>query len=173
MPTKPRPSGGTPATRILAAAGVGFSLHPYHHDPDRTHYGEEAVAALGADPRRVFKTLVVSVVASGPATGPGTGRLAVAVLPVASRLDPKAMGAAVGAKRVELADPVVAGRTTGYVVGGISPLGQRTALPTVVDSSAQGHETIMVSAGRRGLQLELRPGDLVAVLGARLAPISS
>ena len=156
--------GGTPATAALTRAGVAFTLHPYTHADGQRHFGDEATAALGLDPARVFKTLVAEV----------TGRrttLAVAVVPVAQQLDLKALAAALGAKKAAMADPAAAQRSTGYVLGGISPLGQRTALPTVVDASALTFPTVYLSAGRRGLQLELDPTDLVTVTGAQVAAI--
>jgi Cys-tRNA(Pro)/Cys-tRNA(Cys) deacylase len=141
---------------------VVHTLHPYYpeHPSDQGH-GEAAVAALGADPRQVFKTLVARV----------EGALTVAVVPVSGTLDLKALAAAAGGRRAAMADPADAERTTGYVVGGISPLGQRKALPTVVDESALGFATVMVSAGRRGLQVELPPDELVRLTRARTAPI--
>ncbi|MEL4357956.1 MULTISPECIES: Cys-tRNA(Pro) deacylase [unclassified Luteococcus] len=156
---------GTPATKALQRARVPHTLLPYDHDPGNTHFGEEAVAALGQDPRQVFKTLVVAC------TG-GTAPLVVAVVPVAQQLDLKALAAAAGAKKAALADHALAERTTGYVVGGISPLGQKKALPTVIDASAQTFATIMVSAGKRGLQVQLSPTDLARVTGAQFAPIA-
>jgi Cys-tRNA(Pro)/Cys-tRNA(Cys) deacylase len=156
-------SSGTPATALLARAKVPFTLHPYEHDPRSQAYGEEAAAALGVDPARIFKTLIAFV----------EGRLACAVVPVAARLDLKAFAATLGGKRAELADPAAAARATGYVVGGISPLGQRSRLPVVVDGSASSFETMFVSAGKRGLQVELAPEDLVRVAGALLAPIAA
>ena len=132
---------------MLAKSGVTFRLHPYEHDPRAEAYGEEAAAALGVAESRIFKTLIASV----------EGKLVCAVVPVAGRLDLKALAAAVGAKRAEMADPAAAARATGYVVGGISPLGQKSRLRVVVDASAQEFETVFVSAGRRGLQVELRP----------------
>ncbi|MDT4921328.1 MAG: Cys-tRNA(Pro)/Cys-tRNA(Cys) deacylase [Pseudonocardiales bacterium] len=154
---------GTPATALLAKAGVPFTLHPYDHDSRAQAYGEEAAKALGVDPARIFKTLIATV----------EGRLACAVVPVAARLDLKALAAALGGKRAELADPAAAARATGYVVGGISPLGQRSRLPVVIDSSAEQFETVYVSAGRRGLQVQLAPGDLVAAAAGSLAPIAT
>ncbi|ATW48027.1 Cys-tRNA(Pro) deacylase [Streptomyces xantholiticus] len=155
-------SGGTPATVALAAAGTPFTLHAYDHDPATPSYGEEAAEALGVCPDRVFKTLVADV----------DGALTVAVVPVAGQLDLKALAAAVGGKRAAMADPAAAERTTGYVRGGISPLGQRKRLPTVVDASASEHETVCVSAGRRGLEVELSPTDLVALTAASLSRIA-
>jgi Cys-tRNA(Pro)/Cys-tRNA(Cys) deacylase len=152
----------TPAVKALEKARVAHTLHPYdpEHPSDLGH-GEAAVAALGADPRQVFKTLVARV----------DGTLTVAVVPVSGTLDLKALAAAAGGRKAAMADPADAERTTGYVVGGISPLGQRKALPTVVDSSALHFPTVLVSAGRRGLQVELAPADLVRLTRARTAPI--
>jgi Cys-tRNA(Pro)/Cys-tRNA(Cys) deacylase len=154
---------GTPATALLAKAKIAFTLHPYDHDPRSQAYGEEAAAALGVDPARIFKTLIASV----------EGRLACAVVPVAARLDLKAFAAALGSKRAELADPSAAARATGYVVGGISPLGQRSRLNVVVDASAEQFETVYVSAGKRGLQVQLAPADLVRAAGAVVAAIAT
>ncbi|THA65637.1 Cys-tRNA(Pro) deacylase [Streptomyces sp. A0958] len=159
---KKRPqSGGTPATVALTAAGTTFTVHAYEHDPASPSYGEEAAEALGVSPDRVFKTLVADV----------DGRLTVAVVPVAGSLDLKALASAAGGKRATMADPAAAERTTGYVRGGISPLGQRKRLPTVLDASARAHPTICVSAGRRGLEVELSPEDLAALTGAVFAEI--
>jgi Cys-tRNA(Pro)/Cys-tRNA(Cys) deacylase len=152
----------TPAVRALERAKVAHTLHPYDPDhPSDQGYGEAAVAALGSDPRQVFKTLVARV----------DGELTVAVVPVAGTLDLKALAAATGGRKAVMADPADAERTTGYVRGGISPLGQRKALPTVVDESVLGFATVMVSAGRRGLQVELPPADLIRLTRARTAPI--
>lgn len=155
-------SGGTPATVAATRAGVDFTLHSYEHDPAAPSYGEEAAEALGLDPEQVFKTLVADV----------DGTLTVAVVPVSGSLDLKALAAAAGGKRAAMADPAAAERATGYVRGGISPLGQRRALPTVVDASAEGRPTVCVSAGRRGLEIELAPADLVKLTGAVTAPIA-
>ncbi|MEW2514905.1 Cys-tRNA(Pro) deacylase [Streptomyces sp. NPDC046870] len=159
--SKKQQSGGTPATVALTAAGVDFTVHAYDHDPSHPSYGEEAAQAMGVSPERVFKTLVADV----------DGSLVVGVVPVAGSLDLKALAAAVGGKRAAMADPALAERTTGYVRGGISPLGQRKKLPTVLDDSAESHATICVSAGRRGLEVELAPGDLAKLTEAVLAPI--
>lgn len=148
----------TPATEAAQRAGVPFTLHEYEHDPRARSFGDEAVEKLGWDAARVFKTLVVSV----------DGSLEVACVPVSAQLDLKALG-----KRAMLAAEAEAHRATGYVVGGTSPLGQRKRLPTHVDASALEHETILVNGGRRGLQLELAPADLVRVTGARVHPIAS
>ncbi|WP_329561501.1 Cys-tRNA(Pro) deacylase [Streptomyces uncialis] len=153
--------GGTPATVALTAAGTVFTVHTYAHDPAHPSYGEEAAEAMGVSPERVFKTLVAEV----------DGELTVAVVPVAGTLDLKALASAVGGKKAAMADPVAAERVTGYVRGGISPLGQRKRLRTVLDASAGAHPTICVSAGRRGLEVELAPADLAALTGAALAPI--
>ncbi|MET9590232.1 Cys-tRNA(Pro) deacylase [Streptomyces sp. NPDC006516] len=153
--------GGTPATVALTTAGTAFTVHSYEHDPSSPSYGEEAAEALGVSPDRVFKTLVADV----------DGELVVAVVPVAGSLDLKALASAVGGKRAAMADPAAAERTTGYVRGGISPLGQRKRLRTVLDASAGSHPTICVSAGRRGLEVELSPEDLTALTTATLAPI--
>ncbi|GAA4667806.1 Cys-tRNA(Pro) deacylase [Streptomyces chumphonensis] len=161
MARKTRGGGGTPATVALTAAGVAFTVHAYPHDPAAGSYGEEAARALGMDPARVFKTLVAEV----------DGALTVAVVPVTGPLDLKALAAAVGGKRAVMADPAAAERSSGYVRGGISPLGQRRPLPTVVDVSARAHTTVCVSAGRRGLEIELAPADLIAQTGARTAAI--
>ncbi|MET0837891.1 MAG: Cys-tRNA(Pro) deacylase [Marmoricola sp.] len=154
-------AGGTPATVALERAGVAFTQHAYVHDPAATSYGMEAAQALGLDPATVFKTLLAEV----------DGRLVVAVVPVTGQLDLKALAAAVGGKRATMAEPVVAERSTGYVVGGISPIGQRKRLTTVLDTSALDHQTVYVSGGKRGLDLGLDPRDLVSVLEARVAPI--
>ena len=154
-------SGGTPATTALDRAGVAYVLRPYEHDPRADSYGLEAAAALGVPVARVLKTLVADV----------DGSLVVGIVPVSGRLDLKALARAVGGSRAAMADVAAAQRATGYVVGGISPLGQRRALPTVLDESALEHETVLVSAGRRGLDLEVAPADLVATTGAVTARI--
>jgi Cys-tRNA(Pro)/Cys-tRNA(Cys) deacylase len=154
-------AGGTPATVALTRAGVAFTLHPYDHDPRAESFGLEAAAALGVPAERVFKTLLAEA----------GGRLVVGIVPVTGQLDLKALARAVGAPKALMADPAVAERSTGYVVGGISPVGQRKALPTVLDASALDHPTVFVSGGRRGLDLELAPADLVRVTGATTAPI--
>ena len=159
--SKKQQQGGTPATVALTFAGVPFTIHSYDHDPSHPSYGEEAAEAMGVSPDRVFKTLVADV----------DGALTVAVVPVAGSLDLKALATAVGGKRAAMADPSLAERTTGYVRGGISPLGQRRKLPTVLDASAATHPTICVSAGRRGLEVELSPKDLTTLTGAVVAPI--
>jgi len=154
---------GTPATALLAREKVSHTLHPYPHDPRSDAFGEEAATALDVPPDRLFKTLIASV----------DGRLVCAVVPVAGRLDLKALAAAVGAKRATMAEPAAASRATGYVVGGISPLAQKTRLPVVIDESASRYPTVFVSAGKRGLQVELTPSDLARLTSAALAPIAS
>ncbi len=154
---------GTPATALLAREKVSHTLHPYPHDPRSDAFGEEAATALDVAPDRLFKTLIASV----------DGRLVCAVVPVAGRLDLKALAAAVGAKRATMAEPAAASRATGYVVGGISPLAQKTRLPVVIDESASRYPTVFVSAGKRGLQVELTPSDLARLTSAALAPIAS
>jgi Cys-tRNA(Pro)/Cys-tRNA(Cys) deacylase len=161
MAKRERGTGGTPATVALTAAGVKFVAHPYDHDPSASSYGLEAAAKLDVEPGRVFKTLVVAV----------DGALTVGIVPVSGSLDLKAIAAAVGGKKAAMADVGLVERTTGYVVGGVSPLGQRKALPTVLDDSALEHATILVSGGRRGLDLELDPVDLVQLTRAKTAPI--
>lgn len=153
---------GTPATALLAKGRVAHVLHSYEHGTGRA-YGPEAAEQLGLDPGRVFKTLVADV----------DGRLTVAVVPVTTSLDLKALAAAVGGKRARMAEVADAERATGYVAGGISPLGQRRRLPTVIDTSARGFDTIYCSAGRRGLEMELAPDDLARLAGASYAPIAT
>jgi Cys-tRNA(Pro)/Cys-tRNA(Cys) deacylase len=140
---------------------VVFTQHAYEHDPAATSYGLEAAEALGLEPAAVFKTLLADV----------DGRLVVGIVPVTGQLDLKALASAVGGKRASMADPAVAERTTGYVVGGISPIGQKKRLPTVLDTSALDQSRIYVSGGKRGLDLGLDPRDLVRLLEARVAPI--
>ncbi|MBV2362531.1 Cys-tRNA(Pro) deacylase [Streptomonospora nanhaiensis] len=154
---------GTPATVAATRAGIAFTLHPYTAAGGGGSYGEEAADALGVARDRVFKTLVAEV----------DGALTVGVVPVSATLDLKALAAAAGGKKAAMADPAAAERATGYVRGGISPLGQRRRLRTVVDSSAAAHPTVFVSAGRRGLQMELAPADLVRLTGAATGPIAA
>lgn len=154
---------GTPAIAAAERARIAFRVHEYAHQPSATSYGLEAVAALGVPPERVFKTLLATV---------DEFRLVVAVVPVASRLNLKALALALKVKRATMADPHLAERSTGYVVGGISPLGQKKLLPTVVDAQASRFETVFVSAGRRGLEIELAPADLLRLTRATLAAIA-
>lgn len=159
-------AGGTPATVALERAGVPVVLREYAHDPQAhsrgRSYGTEAAAALGLDPGRVFKTLVAAV----------DGRLAVAIVPVTGELSLKALARALGGSRAAMADVQDAERATGYVAGGISPIGQKRRLPTVLDETALRHSTVFVSAGRRGLELEIAPADLVQVTGATTAALA-
>ncbi|MDA3650066.1 Cys-tRNA(Pro) deacylase [Saccharopolyspora indica] len=153
---------GTPATALLAKRKVAHEVHAYDHDPRAESFGLEAAEALGQPPERIFKTLVAEV----------DGKLAVGVVPVTGQLDLKALAAAVGGKKAKMAEVAAAERATGYVAGGISPLGQKKRLPVVIDSSATGFDTIYCSAGRRGLEIELAAADLVRLLDAVLADIA-
>jgi len=153
----------TPAVRALENASVEFRIHEYEHVSGSADFGREAAVALGVDPAQVFKTLVVLADESP----------AVAIVPVTGQLSLKAAAKVLGAKRAAMCDAAVAERLTGYVVGGISPFGQRKRLPTLLDESAEAFDTILVSGGRRGLDLELTPADLVSLLGATLAPIAA
>jgi Cys-tRNA(Pro)/Cys-tRNA(Cys) deacylase len=154
-------AGGTPATVALERAGIAFTRHSYEHDPAASSYGLEAAQALGLEPASVFKTLLAEV----------DGRLVVGIVPVTGQLDLKSLASAVGGKRAAMADPAAAERTTGYVVGGISPIGQKRPLTTVLDTSALELPTIYVSGGKRGLDLGLDPRDVVRLLDAQVAPI--
>ena len=153
----------TPAVTAAKRAGIEFEVVEYDAGDAAEPWGIGAARALGVDPERVFKTLVVDL---------STGTLAVAIVPVADRLDLKAVASALGAKRATMAEPAAAERATGYVRGGISPLGQRRRLPVVIDESALGFERIHVSGGRRGLEIGLAPGDLVRLVGAVTARIA-
>ena len=153
---------GTPATVALTAAGIPFTAHPYEHDPAAPSFGLEAAEALGVEPDRVFKTLLAD-------TDLG---LVVGVVPVTGMLDLKALAAAVGAKRATMADPAVAERRTGYVVGGISPIGQKTRHTTVVDETAQLFDTVFVSGGKRGFDVELSPADLLRAIDGTFGAIA-
>ncbi len=154
--------GETPAIRLLASGGIAHSVHRYDHDPRCGSYGIEAATALGVPPERVFKTLVAEV----------DGALVVGVVPVSRNLDLKALAAAAGGKKARLADAAAAERATGYVTGGISPIGQRRRLRTIVDESAMSFGTIFCSAGQRGLEIQLAPADLVAAAAATVAAIA-
>lgn len=161
MAKKAKAAGGTPATVALTAAGVAYTAHPYTHDPRAASYGLEAAEALGVEPARVFKTLLASLDRS----------LVVGIVPVSGQLDLKALARALGGSRAQMAEVAAAERSTGYVAGGISPFGQKRRLPTVLDDSALEHRTIFVSGGRRGLDLEVAPDDVVAATGAVTATI--
>jgi Cys-tRNA(Pro)/Cys-tRNA(Cys) deacylase len=154
---------GTPATVLLARLGLAHTVHGYEHDPRRNSYGLEAAEALGVPAGQVFKTLIAEV----------DGALTVAVVPVDRQLDLKALAAAAGGKRARMAEVSAAERATGYVAGGISPLGQRQRLPVVIDATAAQFATVFCSAGRRGLEIEVAPADLAAAAGAAMAAISS
>ncbi|TLW91923.1 Cys-tRNA(Pro) deacylase [Saccharomonospora piscinae] len=152
----------TPATALLTRRKVPHTVHTYDHDPREESYGSEAAAALGVAEERVFKTLVAEV----------DGQLTVGVVPVTGQLNLKALAAASGGKKAKLADATAAQRATGYVLGGISPLGQRSRLPLVVDVTVRRFDTVFCSGGRRGLEIELAPGDLVELTGATVAAIA-
>ena len=158
----PISSKATPATKALERAKVPVKTHAYEHDPKHESYGLEAAEALNLDPGTVFKTLVADV----------DGKLTVAIVPVEFQLDLKALAAAVKGKKAQMADVKQAERSSGYVAGGISPLGQKRALPTVLDATALEHAAIFVSGGRRGLEIELAPADLQRLTGAVVAPIA-
>ena len=155
-------ASGTPATTALTRLGLQFQVHPYDHDPAAASYGLEAAAALSVPPAQVFKTLLVE----------GDRGLAVGVVPVDRQLDLKAVAAALGLKKVAMAQPADAERSSGMVVGGISPIGQKRVLPTVVDQSALGFDRVYVSGGRRGLDISLAPADLVTATAAHVASIA-
>ena len=153
----------TPAVDSAKKAGIEFRLHAYEHDPATDSYGLEAAHALKLAPARVFKTLLAQL---------DTGKLVVALVPVEKQLDLKALAAAMRVKKAAMAAVADAERSSGYVAGGISPLGQRKRLPTVVDDSLPTHPTVYVSAGRRGLEIELAPADLIRLTAATLAPLA-
>lgn len=153
----------TPAINAAKKAGISYRIHEYAHDPNAESYGLEAAEKLGVPGERVFKTLVAEL---------DDGRLAVGIVPVATSLNLKSLASAVGARRAEMADMAKAERTTGYVAGGISPIGQKKRLPAVLDASAEAHETIYVSAGRRGVEIELSPGDLLRLINGQFAVIA-
>ncbi|ASR37900.1 aminoacyl-tRNA deacylase [Prauserella marina] len=153
---------GTPATALLSKNKIEHTLHSYDHDPRAESYGTEAAEALGVEPAQVFKTLVADV----------DGKLTVGVVPVTGQLDLKALASAAGGKKAKLADKTAAQRATGYVLGGISPLGQRGRLPVVIDESVRDFGTVLCSAGRRGLEIEIAPTDLIALTSAIVAPIA-
>ena len=154
----------TPAVQAVAQAGLSFRLLEYEYDPSAEAVGLQAAAAMGLDPGMVFKTLITAL---------DTGELVCAVIPSDARLNLKALAAAAGGKRAEMADPRKAERSSGFVVGGISPFGQRKRLRTFVDRSAEALSEVVVNGGRRGLQIALRPADLISTLGAVVAPLST
>jgi Cys-tRNA(Pro)/Cys-tRNA(Cys) deacylase len=155
----------TAALEVLVQAGIAHTVRPYEHDPAVINYGAEAAAALGIDPERLFKTLVVDLGSERP-------ELAVAVVPVATQLDLKHFAQVMGAKKAAMADKALVTRSTGYLLGGVSPVGQKIPLPTVIDETAQLWDTILVSAGRRGLQVELAATDLARACQASFADIA-
>lgn len=161
MAKKARGAGGTPATVALSAAGIGFEVRSYQHDPRAESYGLEAAEALDVDPARVFKTLLASL----------DGSLVVGIVPVTGQLDLKALARALGGSKAVMAEVAAAERATGYVAGGISPVGQKRLHRTVLDTTALDHDTILVSGGRRGFDIELAPTDLVAITRAVTATI--
>jgi Cys-tRNA(Pro)/Cys-tRNA(Cys) deacylase len=161
MAKKKQAGGGTPATLALTSSGIAFELHHYEHDPRAASYGLEAAEALGVEPARVFKTLLANL----------DGALVVGIVPVAGQLDLKALARALGGSKATMAEVGAAERATGYVAGGISPVGQKKRHRTVLDESAGEQETIFVSGGRRGLDLEISPADLVAITEAITAQI--
>lgn len=163
MSRKHAAGGATPAVHALIAAGIPHTLHPYEHDPaSDLSYGLEAAAALGVDADQVFKTLCAYV----------DGALSVGIVPVSGMLDLKALAHALGGKKAEMAPPADAERATGYVVGGISPIGQRKALPTAIDETVELWDTVYVSGGRRGFDIGIAPGDLLTITGGITAPIA-
>lgn len=157
-----RAGGGTPATVALTQAGIDYTLHPYEHDPRAASYGLEAAEALGVEPKRVFKTLMASL----------DGKLVVGIVPVTGQLDLKALARALSGSKAQMAEVTAAERATGYVAGGISPVGQKRPHATVVDESATTYDSVYVSGGRRGLDIELSPTDLIKITYATTAPIA-
>lgn len=155
-------SGGTPATIALTKAGVGFTTHTYDHDPSAASFGLEAADALGLPVEQVFKTLLADI----------DGNLVVGIVPVHLKLDLKALATSIGGKKAVMADPAVAQRSTGYVVGGISPIGQKRALPTVIDASAELYDVVYVSGGRRGFDVGVAPKDLARITGGQFFQIA-
>ena len=165
--------GATPAMIVLRRAGVPFKVHEFAHDPAERHYGKAAADALGVEPDRVFKTLLASLDGVATIEGLPPANTAIGIVPVSGQLSLKELAAALGVKRAEMCDPTVAQRLTGYVVGGISPFGQRKLLPAVIDETCLLFDTIFVSGGKRGLDIEIAPADLIAAIHAVVAPIGT
>lgn len=161
------PKGGTPATVMLNAAGVPFAVHEFHHEPGEKQYGAVAAAALGVEPERVFKTLLADLMVDGRV------EQVVGIVPVSGQLSLRELALALGGKRAEMCEPDLAERLTGYVVGGISPFGQKKRLRTAIDETCILFDTIFVSGGKRGLDIEIAPDVLVSVLDAVVAPIGT
>lgn len=155
----------TPATKAAEKAGITFSIHEYSHKAEASSYGEEASVLLGINPQQVFKTLLIAC--------NSTGKLAVAIVPVSHQLNLKAVAKALSFKKVSMANPHQAEIATGYVLGGISPLGQKKHLPFVIDESVSNFKTVYVSGGRRGLEIELNPADLIQLCQAKIANIKA
>ncbi|UYM05340.1 Cys-tRNA(Pro) deacylase [Solicola gregarius] len=162
MARRNKAQGSTPATTALARLDISFVTHAYDHDPAAESYGREAAEALGVDAERIFKTLLATL----------DGSLVVGIVPVLRSLDLKSLARAAGGRKAAMADPAGAERATGYVVGGISPIGQRRRLRTLLDESAAQHAAILVSGGRRGFDIELAPDDLLAATSGMLASIA-
>lgn len=171
--TTQRSKGGTPATAALLQAGVEFRVHEFAHEPGERNYGIVAAEALGIDPDQVFKTLLVKVDGQASVDGVSPSQVAVGIVPVSGQLSLKEIASAVHAKRADMCDPAAAERITGYVVGGISPFGQKRRLPTAIDETCVLFDTIFVSGGKRGLDIEIAPSDLIEVLRAVVAPIGT
>ena len=167
----PMAKGGTPAISMLQAAGVAFTVNEFHHEPGERNYGLVAAAALGVEPGRVFKTLVANLTVER--AGRSCTEQVVGIVPVSGQLSLRELAAALGGKRAEMCPVVLAQRLTGYVVGGISPFGQKKRLRTAVDETCLLFDSIFVSGGKRGLDIEIAPDALVSVLGAVVAPIAA
>ncbi len=155
----------TPAIRVLIKKNIPYKLHSYHHNPNETHFGDETVLQLALDSHQVYKTLVVSV-------NNDTKYLVVAVVPVAKKLDLKKLAKIINAKKTELADPLLAQKITGYLIGGISPIGQKKALPTYIDASVNHYSTLYISGGKRGLNIEIAPQALIDLTAGRIVEIT-
>ena len=153
----------TPAIEALRAAGIAYTIRPYDHDPASRSFGREAAEKLGVDPERVFKTLIVAL---------ESRKLCAAIVPVARQLNMKSLAKAAGGKKAAMAEIQLVERTTGYVMGGVSPVGQKRSLPAFIDSSATEYQTIYVSAGKRGLDIEISPRELIELINAKIAGLT-